>query len=250
MATLIQHKEVQNDAFGINDSETKYNIKSNTGNTEQIQNVAQEKDLGVIFDPKLTFSQHVNEKVKKANGIVGLINKNFHYMSKDMFLILYKALVRPHLEYASPIWSPRFKKDRLAVENVQRRATRIVKELSHLNYNQRIRKLGLPSLEYRRNRADLLQTYKIMNNIDRIDKHRLFPTPPPMSQSTRGNTNKIFVTHSRTQLRRATFSQRIFKPWNSLPDKVVQASSLNSFKIQLNDWVGGPCKFSPECVRN
>ena len=78
-----------------------------------------------------------------------------------MFLDLYKTLVRPHLEYAAPIWTPLYEKDSIMLENVQRRATRLVKALSGLTYQERLLELGLPSLEYRRLRADVIEVYKI-----------------------------------------------------------------------------------------
>ena len=125
-----------------------YYIKNNEGNIEEIKQVDSEKDLGVLFDSELKFSMHISEKVKKANRNLGLICKTFTYMDRSMFLSLYKALVRPHLEYASPVWSPRLKRDQIAVENVQRRASRMVSGLKELPYPERLRNLGIPSLEY------------------------------------------------------------------------------------------------------
>ena len=91
-----------------------------------------------------------------------------------MFLALFKAIVRPHLEYASVVWSPLYKKDRIQIENVQRRATRIVPSLKGLNYSERLKRLGLPTLEYRRDRADMVEVYKILNKIDLANKDKLF----------------------------------------------------------------------------
>ena len=95
----------------------KYYIKDQVNKIHEITEVQSEKSLGVYFDPKLTFSKHVNEKIKIANRNLGLIMSSFTYMSKEMFLTLYKSLVRPHLEYASTVWSPRYKKEQKAIEN-------------------------------------------------------------------------------------------------------------------------------------
>ena len=77
------------------------------------------KKLGVVIDNKLLFREHISGKVETANKILGLIFRTFTYMDKDMFLDLYTTLVRPHLEYATPIWTPLYKKDSIMLENVQ-----------------------------------------------------------------------------------------------------------------------------------
>ena len=91
-----------------------------------------------------------------------------------MFLPLFKTLIRPHLEYATVVWSPFLKKDIFLIENVQRRATKIVKTISNLSYEERFRHLGLPTLKYRRDRNDIIQVYKIMNGIDKLDVNTFF----------------------------------------------------------------------------
>ena len=91
-------------------------------------------------------------------------------MDIDMFLSIYKSVVRPHLECAFSVWSPMFKKGKTLIENVQRPATRLVKCLKHLSYEDRLKTLGLPSLEYRRERSNMIQAYKIMHGIDKVDK--------------------------------------------------------------------------------
>ena len=63
-------------------------------------------DLGVRFDTKLAFFNHMNEKINKAYSILGVIKRNFIYMDKNTFVLLYKAMVRPHLEYANSVWCP------------------------------------------------------------------------------------------------------------------------------------------------
>ena len=86
-----------------------------------LRNVKQEKDIGVIvgLDDQLKFEDHMYEKIKKANNMMGLIRRSFIHL-ESMFLNLYKALVRPHLEYANVIWHPTKIKDKTAIEYVQR----------------------------------------------------------------------------------------------------------------------------------
>ena len=126
-------------------------------------------------------------------------------MDNDMFLNLYKSVVRPHLEYASSIWSPMFKKDKILMENEQRRATRLVKCIQHLTYPERLKALGLPSLEYRWERTDMIQVYKIMHGIDKIDRDKLFTLS--RYTATRGHSLKLFKKRSRLKIRENTFNK-------------------------------------------
>ena len=163
-----------------------------------------EKDLGVTIDDKLKFREHITQKVNIANRNLGIIFRTFSYMDKEMFLNLYKSMVRPHLEYATQIWSPIYKKDKVILENVQRRATRLVKCVRNKSYQERFTFLGLPTLEYRRERADMVQVFKIMHDIDKVDKGKLFQ----MSEcnTTRGHSLKLFKKRSRLNVRANYFS--------------------------------------------
>ncbi|XP_072039474.1 uncharacterized protein [Amphiura filiformis] len=139
---------------------------------------AEEKDLGVIFDPTLKFSKHVGTISNKANRIVGLIKRTFDYMDEDMFRPLYKTLVRPHLEYANCVWSPFLQKDITAIEKVQRRATKMIPSFRELPYEMRLRRLNLPTLAYRRLRGDMIQVYKIMHGINATPETSKIQTIP------------------------------------------------------------------------
>ncbi|KAJ8031220.1 hypothetical protein HOLleu_27879 [Holothuria leucospilota] len=87
---------------------------------------------------------------KKKNSVLGLIKRNFSSFSKEIVLNLYKQLVRPHLDYAAQAWSPFYEKDKFLLEQVQRRATRLIPEVKHLPYHVRLKHLGLTILELRR----------------------------------------------------------------------------------------------------
>ena len=90
---------------------------------------------------------------------------------------------------------PVYKKDKEKIERVQRRATKQVKGMENKAYSERLEELKLPSLEYRRKRADVIQTYKIMNNIDRIDGKKFFK--PCKEVRTRGHSKRVEKLNAR-----------------------------------------------------
>ena len=143
-------------------------------NNIQLHNCSSDKDLGIFFDSKLCFDNHINYAVNKANSILSLIKRSFTFLDKDSFLCLYKSLVRPHLEYGNIIWYPLLKRQSAIVERVQRRATKMIGELKNLSYKERLIKLRLPSLKARRVRGDLIYVYKIINNIVNISSNNFF----------------------------------------------------------------------------
>ena len=139
----------------------------------ELQSTPCEKDLGVYIDNKLKFHDHAHA-VNKGNRMPGLIKNTFSCLDKETIPKLYKALVRPHLENGNVIWHPRFEMDKIAVEKVQKRATKLVPELKHLPYEEILKVLKLPSLEHRRRRGDMIHVYKILAGIDRVDPEALF----------------------------------------------------------------------------
>ena len=161
------------------------------------------KDLGIIVDPSLKFHIHTSTVTARANRMLALINKLFEYLSTNMLLQLHKSFVRPILEYGNAVWGPMFVLDQQSVEKIQRRATKLVREIRDLSYVDILHILNLPSLKYRRVRGDLIYTYKLVHNLLDIDPASLF-TFRSLS-ITRGHCFKIFKPHATSLLRHHFF---------------------------------------------
>ena len=101
--------------------------------------------------------------------MIGIIKRTYSYLNRASFIQLYKALVRPHLEYGNIIWFPHLKRQSSIIEKVQRRATRLLFEPRSLNYEEIMRHVCLLSLKYRRLRGDMIQVFKLINEFDDLD---------------------------------------------------------------------------------
>jgi len=145
--------------------------------------------LGVIIYDDMKSSLQCIQAYSKANKMLGVINRAIVYKSKEVMLSLYKPLVRPHLEYCTVAWSPHYVKDKVLLERVQRRFTRMVPELKGLSYPDRLKKLGIWSLEERRVRADSIEVYKGIRGLSALPFDDLLEVDN--SGRTRGHSLKL-----------------------------------------------------------
>ena len=210
----------------------------------ELEHVADEKDLGVTFDSDLTFEDHMSMKVNKANAIVGLIRRSFSFLDENLFKKLYTSFVRPHLEYAQSVWAPHLVKHIEMLEKVQIRATKMVDGFGSLDYSERLRKLDLPTLVYRRARGDMIEVYKHLHIYDQDT------TPDRFKLQPRGNRkhDKQLVWNAPKDgargLQANSFYFRTLKNWDGLTRTAVNAKSINDFKSELDDaWSEKPFKY-------
>ena len=157
----------------------------------------------------------------------------FKFLDEEIFLPLYKALVRPILEYGNSVWKPYFKKDSELLEKVQRRSTKLVIPIKSSSYQFRLRQLGLPSLVYRRQRADMLQVFRILTEVDNVQIHQSIQID---KTSTRGHKLKIFKPRCKTNIKKNTLAFRAINEWNALSNDVIEAENINQFKSKLEKY--------------
>ena len=152
-------------------------------------------------------------------------------LGKTTLPLLFTSLVRTHLEYGNIIWGPFYKGDIIAVEKIQRRATKMVPDIKQLSYEERLKELKLPSLLHRRRRGDVIQMHKILKNIVNVDKE-LFSDL--QNSATRGHNYKLRKTKATKHSRIHSFANRVIDDWNNLPSKVVNTETTIAFKTEID----------------
>ena len=145
---------------------------------------------------------------------------------------MYKAIVRPHLEYCIQAWRPYRKKDTDTLERIQRRATKIIPQMRDLSCEERLTEYGLTTLETRRLRGDQIEVFKILNGYGNIYRNMFLSVKN--DSRTRGHEVKLVKDQCKLDIRKYSFSQSTVNEWNKLSTDCITASSVNIFKNKLD----------------
>ena len=228
--------------FGKQNRECTYKMDLGQGKQfHLIEKSPVERDLGLMVSSDLKWSTQVEKATKSAKAIIAQIRNSFRYLDEELVRLLYVSLVRPHLEFAVPVWNPYLKKDIEKLEEIQHRATRLVPKLRKKEYEYRLERLRLTTLETRRKRGKLIQFFKVLNGHDHIkwknepEKIVLGDNNGPASRNLR--RGGICFRREPANIctpRNEFFLNRVIPLWNELPQKVREAKSLNCFKAGLD----------------
>ena len=200
---------------------------------ETLTVVEEEKDIGVTVSSNLKPNKHCKKVAATANAVLRQLTKNFHYRDRHVFKKLYVQYVRPHLEFASPAWSPWSELDKSLLEKVQNRAVNQVAGLQGKTYEEKCEELGLETLEKRREKQDLLQTYKILHGVDKVDPSSLFTlTGPATGRTTRFTADPMNIVEERSRLdiRKNSYAVRVANKWNKLDPEAKMSRSAPALK--------------------
>ncbi len=149
----------------IHRSHARYNLGG-----EKIKCADRKKDLGVVIQENLSPEGHINKIVGEGLAMVANVRLTFAHIDETLVIKVIQSILRPKLEYAQVVWAPHLKNHVRKLERVQRAATKLVPTLQDKEYQERLRILNLPSLEERRKRSDMIQLYKCVTGLDKIDR--------------------------------------------------------------------------------
>ena len=215
--------------FGHDNPQNTYTL-----NETPLSKAESEVDLGVTITSDSKPSEQCSKVAKKAMQRLGILKRTFKHIDIATFRVIYPTYVRPLMEYAVQAWNPYYAKDIECLEKVQKYATQLIPEIAHLNYEERLEKLNLYSLEQRRLRGQLIETFKILSGKYEFNHEKLFKFSD--TSNTRGHTMKLYkpTLKKGLMLRKNFFNIAIINTWNDLPQGVVTASTVDTFKNRLD----------------
>ena len=201
-----------------------------------INEVESIKDLGIIIDNKLSFSEHYNNIVRTAYLRARTLLRSLKSRSIRTWVTAYKSYVRPLLEYAPEIWSPNLKKDIVKLEKCQKYFTKAVLtkcRIPYIPYQERLKFFGILSLENRRKVFDMTMAFKILNGLTDISPNIFNAIRTESAYNLRPRlrfkAQNIKTSHS--------FINRTSNTWNKLEKDLIQANNVSLFKEKFKKWL-------------
>ena len=216
----------------------------------KIEEDEEEKDLGVWMDTSMKPSKQCAAAAKAANFALGQMQRAFHYRTKSTLVPIYKAFIRPKLEFSVAAWSPWMEMDKQALEKVQERLIRLLSDAKGKTYEEKLKDVGLTTLTERRRRGDAIETFKTLNGFNRVDKNQWFRIETEEQRPTRRNVmiteegekrkkNVLKVESARLDVRKYFFNIRAANIWNEIPVDVREKNTVNGFKASYDGWKRG-----------
>ena len=213
-----------------------------------LESTSAEKDIGVMIQESLKPSLHCAKTAAKVNGVLGQLSRAVLYRDSNTFIRLYLVYVRPILEYCIQAVGPHTVADKLCLEKVQIRAVNMVSNIGKGSYSEKLAKLNLTTLEERRWRGDMIQTWRIMTGKDRVRVDTWFDLEVDRRREGATTTRNASGLHAirprdyQHEERGFFFSNRVVTDYNSLPDYVKKATNINTFKNSLDIHRGTPSR--------
>ena len=193
------------------------------------------KYLGILISSDLSWSQHIQDVCSKARKITGLIYRRYYqYTDSSTLLQLYTSLVRPHVEYAAPVWDPHTLHDIQSLESVQKFALRACSKQWDWGYSELMDMFNLPSLENRRLYLKLCHLFKIVHGLCN------FPSDVVVPKSNPSHISRSYTLHqpfARTSSFYSSFIPDSIRRWNYLPEDIVCAPTYARFKTSLRIFI-------------
>ena len=181
------------------------------------------------MDEKFDFGEHIKASLAKANKMIAWVSRNVICKDKEVMSVIYRCLVRPHLEYCVQCWCPTPRYGNweliLSIEKIQRKFTRLINDIGTLSYGARLKSLNLTTLAERRMRGDLIETFKIVRGFVNYGQS--------MFQISRSGMNLVSRGNKVSKSRKDFLSERVINYWNNLPPYVKVSTSVDMFKCNL-----------------
>lgn len=210
--------------IGYSDSSWQYKLGDYV-----LENCDHIKDLGVTFSSGLSFKLHVNDVVRKCQFICHNIFLIFKGHSLDFYKKLYTTYVLPLIDYASPVWFQLNVSEMTKLESIQRKFSKRIPGLHQLDYDDRLDRMDLCTIQRRLMLCDQMYLYKIINNIVEINLDDSFIIRPTF----RSHNLQLYKFFCRTERRKCFYINRVVDVWNGLSVEIVNSENLGRFKSLL-----------------